>query len=137
MNWKDSIDLIKKLVGGRIKEADVVLRIDEKALNFNKIWITVENEGKEYFIEFEGGLYIEELKSSNEDLKKSPKAILREIISKLEKQYEKGVPKEAILDEAKMVGISQAEVENSLLKLREMGEIYCPRPDHYRVVHEY
>ncbi|MBE8540244.1 ATP-binding protein [Geoglobus acetivorans] len=63
--------------------------------------------------------------------------VLKKIIEELEKEYEKGVPEEQIFDEAEKQGIDKVKTRELLIKMRERGEIYCPRPDHYRVVHNY
>jgi len=62
---------------------------------------------------------------------------IKRIIEELEKEYEKGVPEEVIFDEAEKMGIEKVKTRELLIKMREKGELYCPKPDHYRVVHNY
>lgn len=63
--------------------------------------------------------------------------IIKKIIEELEAEFEKGVPEEKIIEEAEKQGIEKFKVRELLIKMREKGELYCPRPDHYRVVHNY
>ena len=62
---------------------------------------------------------------------------IKKIVEDLEKEFEKGVPEKEILEEAEKRGIDKAKARELLYKMRERGELYCPRPDHYRVVHSY
>jgi len=62
---------------------------------------------------------------------------IKKIVEDLEKEFEKGVPEKEILEEAEKRGIDRAKARELLYKMRERGELYCPRPDHYRVVHSY
>jgi len=62
---------------------------------------------------------------------------IKRIVEELEKEYEKGVPEEVIFEEAEKQGIDKLKTRDLLIKMREKGELYCPRPDHYRVVHNY
>jgi len=63
--------------------------------------------------------------------------ILKKIIEDLEKEFAKGVPEKEILDEAEAHGIDRNRARELLYKMRERGELFCPRPDHYKVVHSY
>ncbi len=63
--------------------------------------------------------------------------MIKRLVEELEAEYEKGVPEEIIFDEAEKMGIDKAKTRELLIKMREKGELYCPRPDHYRVVHNY
>ena len=64
---------------------------------------------------------------------------IKRIIENLEKdpQYTKGVPEEVILHNAEEKGIERVKAKEVLYKMREKGEIYSPRPNHYRIVHSY
>jgi len=63
--------------------------------------------------------------------------VIKRIIEELEKEYEKGVPENVIIEEAEKRGIEKAKAREILLKLREKGELYCPKVDHYKIVHGY
>ncbi len=63
--------------------------------------------------------------------------IIKKIIEELEKEYEKGVPEEIIFEEAEKRGIEKTKAREILFKLREKGELYCPKVDHYKIVHGY
>jgi len=60
--------------------------------------------------------------------------IIKKIIEDLEPNYEKGVPEEEILKVAEEEGIDRYKAREILVKLKQMGEIYSPRYDHYRLV---
>jgi replicative DNA helicase Mcm len=64
---------------------------------------------------------------------------IKRIIEELEAQedYKKGVPEEVILRKAEEKGIDFAKAKEALYKMKEMGELYSPKPDRYRVVHNY
>ncbi len=63
--------------------------------------------------------------------------MLKRLVEELEAEYDKGVPEEIIFEEAEKLGIERSKIRELLIKMREKGELYCPRPDHYRVVHNY
>jgi len=60
--------------------------------------------------------------------------IIKKIIERLEPNYEKGVPEEEILNEAEKEGISRNKAKEILSKLKQMGEVYSPKYDHYKLV---
>jgi replicative DNA helicase Mcm len=64
---------------------------------------------------------------------------IKKIIESLEKdpEYGKGVPEEVVLHEAESRGIEREKAREVIYKLREKGEIYSPRPNHYKIVHSY
>jgi replicative DNA helicase Mcm len=64
---------------------------------------------------------------------------IKKIVEDLEKskEYPKGVPEEEILKRAEEKGIEYAKAKEALYKMKEMGELYSPRPNFFRVVHNY
>ena len=60
--------------------------------------------------------------------------IIKKIIERLEPNFEKGVPEEEILSEAEREGISREKAKEILMKLKQMGEVYSPKYDHYKLV---
>ena len=60
--------------------------------------------------------------------------IIKKIIEGLEENYEKGVPESEIVKAAEEHGIDEIKAKDILRKLRQMGEIYMPKHDCYRVV---
>ena len=60
-------------------------------------------------------------------------AIIKEIIRELETKHERGAPEEDVIKKAEEKGISKEKVEEILKKLKEFGEVYCPRYGYYRL----
>ncbi|WP_456329153.1 minichromosome maintenance protein MCM [Archaeoglobus sp.] len=60
--------------------------------------------------------------------------IMKKIIDELEKDYEKGVPEELILEEAEKEGINRMKAKEILSKLKLHGEVYTPKHGHYKLV---
>ena len=52
----------------------------------------------------------------------------------MQDEYEDGAPREQILDRAHEVGIDEAKAEKEIENLKQKGELYETRTDHYRVV---
>ncbi len=61
-------------------------------------------------------------------------AIIKKIIEELEKENERGAPEEEIISRAEERGLGRDKVEEILLKLKQKGEVYCPRYGFYKVV---
>jgi len=60
--------------------------------------------------------------------------VMKKIIDDLEKDYEKGVPEEVILEEAEKEGIDRTKAKEILSKLKLHGEVYTPKHGHYKLV---
>ncbi|RLI75172.1 AAA family ATPase [Archaeoglobales archaeon] len=60
--------------------------------------------------------------------------IIKKIIEELEENYEKGVPEFEIVRMADEQGIDEIKTREILRKLRQMGEVYMPKHDHYKLV---
>ncbi len=61
--------------------------------------------------------------------------VIKRIVEELEKSTDKGAPEEMILERAEEYGIEREKSREILYKMRQRGELYCPKPNHYRVVH--
>ncbi len=60
--------------------------------------------------------------------------ILRKIIEELENSYDKGAPEDEILKRAEEHKIDREKAREILYKMRERGDLYCPRPGFFRIV---
>ena len=63
---------------------------------------------------------------------KEKAADLKNLIQRIEGEYENGVPVEELLKRSAQVGIDRSEVESELDRLKENGEVYEPKADHLR-----
>jgi len=61
--------------------------------------------------------------------------VIKRIVEELEKSTDKGAPEEMILERAEEHGIDREKSREILYKMKQRGELYCPKPNHYRVVH--
>jgi replicative DNA helicase Mcm len=62
------------------------------------------------------------------------KATVKEIIEKIESEYDEGAPIEVVLDHAKERGIDRSKAEHKIEKLRRQGDVYEPTTDHLRSI---
>jgi replicative DNA helicase Mcm len=62
---------------------------------------------------------------------------IKRIVEELERSYERGAPEEEILRLAEEEGVNRERAREILYKMRERGELYSPRPNYFRVVHNY
>ncbi|RLI76077.1 AAA family ATPase [Archaeoglobales archaeon] len=60
--------------------------------------------------------------------------IVKKIIEELEDNYEKGVPEYEIIRMAGEQGIDESRIKEILKKLKEVGDVYSPKYDHYKLV---
>jgi len=60
--------------------------------------------------------------------------VLRRIIEELEATHEKGAPEVEILKMAEAEGIQSQKAKEILYKMKERGDLYCPRIGYYRIV---
>lgn len=60
--------------------------------------------------------------------------IMKKIVEELENIHEKGAPEDEILRMAEEHGISQNKAKEILYKMKERGDLYCPRVGFFRVV---
>ncbi len=61
-------------------------------------------------------------------------ALILKVIERLEASYQRGVPLNAIIEELRVKGVGVRDVVQALDRLRLRGYVYCPIPEHYRVV---
>jgi len=59
---------------------------------------------------------------------------IRSIISQLEDSNDDGAPKEAVLRQAELLGISQSKADQVIENLRSKGELYEPATGHLRAI---
>jgi len=78
--------------------------------------------------EFDADVVETGMSKSQRDRVKSVKSIVEE----LEAEYEAGAPHEDVLHRAMDVGIDKDKAEYEIDRLKEKGEMYEPRTDHYR-----
>ncbi|MEF8779156.1 MAG: LAGLIDADG family homing endonuclease [Haloferacaceae archaeon] len=57
---------------------------------------------------------------------------LKELIGKLEDEFEEGAPLDEVMERAGEVGMDPGKVEDEIEKLRRKGEVYEPRQNHLR-----
>lgn len=57
---------------------------------------------------------------------------LKQLISEIEEEYEKGAPEDVIFERASEIGMEPSKAEHELDKLRQKGEVYEPWTDHLR-----
>jgi replicative DNA helicase Mcm len=60
-------------------------------------------------------------------------AIIRNIVKELEDLTEWGAPEEDILEKAEKAGIDKEKAKEILEKLKQKGNLYCPRYGYYKV----
>jgi replicative DNA helicase Mcm len=63
--------------------------------------------------------------------------IIKRIVDELSELHEKGAPEDEILDLAEEQGISREKAKEIIYKMREKGELYCPRYGHFKVADKY
>lgn len=60
--------------------------------------------------------------------------IIRDVIGRMEKEHDDGVPIEKVLKHGRKSDMSEEEVEAAIQKLWDRGEVYEPITDHLRTV---
>jgi|Deesub1362B_J571_1020462.scaffolds.fasta_scaffold00841_6 replicative DNA helicase Mcm len=63
--------------------------------------------------------------------------IIKKIVEDLSELHEKGAPEEEILNSAEEQGITRDKAKEIIYKMREKGELYCPRHGYFMVTHNY
>jgi DNA replicative helicase MCM subunit Mcm2 (Cdc46/Mcm family) len=59
---------------------------------------------------------------------------IRSIISQLEDNNDNGAPKEAVLQQAELLGMSRPKADKVIENLRSKGDVYEPKTGHLRAV---
>nr|WP_156184165.1 hypothetical protein [Halostagnicola sp. A56] len=57
---------------------------------------------------------------------------MKQLISKIETEYEKGAPLQVVIDRAEVLGMDPGKVEHEIDKLYQKGEAYEPHEDWVR-----
>ena len=68
-----------------------------------------------------------------ENIKKDRIEIIKYIVKELEDLTEWGAPEEDILEKAEKAGIDKEKAKEILEKLKQKGNLYCPRYGYYKV----
>lgn len=63
--------------------------------------------------------------------------IIKKIVEELSEFHERGAPEEEILRSAEEQGINREKAREIIHKMREKGELYCPRHGYFMVTHNY
>ena len=63
--------------------------------------------------------------------------IIKKIVEELSEFHERGAPEEEILRSAEEKGINREKAREIIHKMREKGELYCPRHGYFMVTHNY
>jgi replicative DNA helicase Mcm len=59
---------------------------------------------------------------------------IKGILTDLESQYEAGAPLEEVYEEASALGIDKDDVDAEIQNLKDKGDVYESKNDHFRVV---
>lgn len=57
---------------------------------------------------------------------------VKDLVGKMERQYDEGAPVDEILKKSVLVGLRPSKVEEEIEKLRRKGEVYEPKQNHLR-----
>jgi replicative DNA helicase Mcm len=121
----------------RLAEASARLRLSDRVEveDVDRVIDIVQKSLKEIATDPETGeIDIDYAYSGTSKKQRDRIMIIKKIIEDLEENYDKGVPEEEILNAAEDEGIDRIKAKEILRKLKQMGEIYTPKYDHYRLV---
>lgn len=58
---------------------------------------------------------------------------IKELIAEIEAEYNRGAPHEIVVERAEELGIEREQTQHELKNLKDKGEVYEPKSEHYRV----